>query len=559
MELQKNHQKKNKKEFQNLKNQKQENNQSHFQVSATITEAIYINMQTFLQCQKKLFKKKDTNLSWNKEQDIAFEDLKLKINSNIATFIPNLNKKFILTTDASNTGISAILQQENENGKLQVINWASKKLTEAEKKYSITEKECLGIVWGIEYFEYYLRGRKFDVITDHSAAVSMKNKKEFGRIKLERMRERIQDYDYNIIHRPGITLTNADYLSRIYQVTEDYDEREKRLKNIMNDSEGNLYIKNIKNQEYKLIPKIKDRQSLMKEVHEVNSSHRGRDSMLKELKKKYYWMNMDKSIQNFINNCLICSKNSQKNNGGETFITTSEPLEIMAADLFFLDQQNPILTTIDYFTRVASARILKSKEPKIIIKQLNDIFKTMGTPKTLITDNGKEFINKEFEKFLVDNNIIHHRSSPEKHQSNGRIERFHRTLWQDLKKSLNNNIPANIEKELEITIQNYNNSTHKGIKMSPNNAFKNPTNESLIRINSKYGINFKNMKKLKREEFKVNDKILIKNNTLTLQEKINPNFERIGKVKMKLDNDSYLIENNDKLIKRNHAHLKKLK
>jgi hypothetical protein len=52
----------------------------------------------------------------------------------------------------------------------------NKKLTPAEIKWTITEKEFLAMSWGIEKFDYYLRGRKFTVITDHSALKAMKTK-----------------------------------------------------------------------------------------------------------------------------------------------------------------------------------------------------------------------------------------------------------------------------------------------------------------------------------------------------------------------------------------------
>ena len=64
---------------------------------------------------------------------MSFNELKNRINSGIAVFIPDFKQKFIISTDASNFGIGAVLQQEI-NGELRVVNWASKKLTTAEKK-----------------------------------------------------------------------------------------------------------------------------------------------------------------------------------------------------------------------------------------------------------------------------------------------------------------------------------------------------------------------------------------------------------------------------------------
>lgn len=94
---------------------------------------------------EKAFLKKDQSLAWTKEQDCAFETLKKLINSDAATYLPKFDEEFILTTDACDTGIGGILQQKI-NDEIKVIDWASKKLSPSETKYSITEKEFLGMV-----------------------------------------------------------------------------------------------------------------------------------------------------------------------------------------------------------------------------------------------------------------------------------------------------------------------------------------------------------------------------------------------------------------------------
>ena len=76
-------------------------------------------------------------------------------------------RSFVLRTDASDVGVGAVLLQEFEGEGRLPIAYASKKLLPREKNYSTIEKECLGIIWGIEKFRKYLYGVEFLLETDH--------------------------------------------------------------------------------------------------------------------------------------------------------------------------------------------------------------------------------------------------------------------------------------------------------------------------------------------------------------------------------------------------------
>ena len=99
----------------------------------------------------------------------AFQTLKTRLTSSPILRLPVFRDEipFVLRTDTSDVGVGAVLLQEFEGeGRLPIV-YASKKLLPREKNYSTIEKECLGIIWGIEKFRRYLYGVEFLLETDH--------------------------------------------------------------------------------------------------------------------------------------------------------------------------------------------------------------------------------------------------------------------------------------------------------------------------------------------------------------------------------------------------------
>src|SRR5436190_12088163 len=77
--------------------------------------------------------------------------------------IPRLRKPFLLYTDASLTGLGAVLIQK-EGKEEYVIAYASRTLSAAERNYGITKLKCFAIVWAVKYFRHYVYGSKLTII-----------------------------------------------------------------------------------------------------------------------------------------------------------------------------------------------------------------------------------------------------------------------------------------------------------------------------------------------------------------------------------------------------------
>ena len=149
---------------------------------------------------------------WTAECQNAFDTLKQPLISAPILSFPDFTLPFELYVDASLDGLGMTLGQM-QNGKEVVIAYAGRSLNSAELSYSATEKEALAIIEGIKTFQPYLYSRKFTVHTDHHALKWLRTTKDVtGR--LARWSLFIQQFDFNIKHRPGITNGNADGLSR---------------------------------------------------------------------------------------------------------------------------------------------------------------------------------------------------------------------------------------------------------------------------------------------------------------------------------------------------------
>jgi len=112
--------------------------------------------------------KKIVRWQWLKEQQTAFEQVKIRLTEAPVLACPDFTKPFILQTGSSYAGLGAALIQHVTDGD-QFIAYVSRSLSAGEMKYSVTKKECLAIVWGTEKMRLYLEGYRFTVVIDHQS------------------------------------------------------------------------------------------------------------------------------------------------------------------------------------------------------------------------------------------------------------------------------------------------------------------------------------------------------------------------------------------------------
>ena len=151
-------------------------------------------------------------VTWTPECQEALEKIQEVLSSKPVLKLPRLGDPFVLRTDASSTGLGAVLLQEHDT-LLHPVMYASRKLLDRETRYSTIERECLAIVWGIQKFVRYLHGRQFRLETDHRPLTFLRTA-SFKNGRVMRWALSLQEYAFDVGPIKGDNNTFADLLSR---------------------------------------------------------------------------------------------------------------------------------------------------------------------------------------------------------------------------------------------------------------------------------------------------------------------------------------------------------
>lgn len=155
---------------------------------------------------------KNRRFAWDEECDRAFQKLKGLLITAPILCQPRLELPFILDTDASQHAMGAVLSQNIDGGE-RVVEYYSKTFNRAEQNYCVTRRELLAVVRSVKHFEPYLLGRHFVLRTDHASLKWLMNFRE-PEGQVARWIQRLQEFNFDVIHRSGAKHANADALSR---------------------------------------------------------------------------------------------------------------------------------------------------------------------------------------------------------------------------------------------------------------------------------------------------------------------------------------------------------
>lgn len=406
-------------------------------------------------------KKKDKSLiPWTDESIKAFEQCKQSLKSAVTLSFPSPEAPLALMTDCSNTCAGAVLQQrEGETWK--PLGFFSTKLSETQQRYSTYDRELLAIYLAIKHFRHLIEGRPITIYTDHKPIVYSLQKNAVSKNDTPR---RIRQLDFimqfctEIRHISGMENIVADCLSRISAIdVSSTDESpldyEKLAEAQKNDEELNNLMK-LKQLTFKkiLIPNCSEpiqcevsmnrarpylpkryRVSAFNAVHGI--SHPGTRTTRKMMQDRYIWKGMNKDVTEWVKCCIDCQKSKVQRHtvSPHGHFVHSDRFDHLHMDivgpLMYCNGYRYIVTMVDRKTGWPEAFPVKD----ITAETVADIMYSgwisrFGCPLNLTTDQGSTFLSQLFEHLAKRMGIRKFRTTAYHPQSNGIVERWHRSL-----------------------------------------------------------------------------------------------------------------------------------
>ena len=156
--------------------------------------------------------KKDVPFHWDSAQNNAFAKIKDTLSSAPVLAFYDVNKPVVISCDASQSGLGALLLQDGKP-----IAYASRALSSAETRYAQIEKELLAVVFSFTKFHQYVYSKDVIVESDHKPLEAiMKKALAAAPPRLQRMLLQLQKYSFTLHYKPGKEMVLADTLSRAY-------------------------------------------------------------------------------------------------------------------------------------------------------------------------------------------------------------------------------------------------------------------------------------------------------------------------------------------------------
>ncbi|CAJ2654250.1 unnamed protein product [Trifolium pratense] len=216
---------------------------------------------------------------------------------------------------------------------------------------------------------------------------------------------------------------------------------------------------------------------ILREVHEgINAQHLGGRSLArKALRAGYYWPTMQQDAKDHVKKCDKCQRH------GDMHLAPPRELKSLSSPWPFawwgmdllgpftkgLYQNRYLIVAVDYFTKWVEAEPLSDITSLRVLRFFKrNVLARFGIPQVVVTDNGTQFTDKDFQAFLVALGTKQHFTSVEHPQTNGQAEAANKVILRGLRRRLDQNKKKWVE-ELDNVLWAYRTTPHSTTGETP--------------------------------------------------------------------------------------------
>ncbi|GBG59182.1 hypothetical protein CBR_g32198 [Chara braunii] len=448
----------------------------------------------------------DTPWDWSDECEGVFKRLKHALMNHEVLMVPDPQKPFIVTTDASQYGIGAVLAQQ-DGKKLRPIEYMSKKMPSKKLAKSTYEGELYALYKALVHWRHFLLGRFFYLRTDHQILKLIKTQPALSDA-LKRWIEVIDQYDFKLEYLKGeynkvadALSCRADYLGALvsdFGVSEEvtqslvgaYQEdpvtmdimRKLQAKDKATESEfvmvdGLLYLDKAEIKRLVIPSSERLRSLFLGECHDA-TGHFGFKKMSANLVRRFWWPGMLDDAKQYGEICQVCQRDKPRT---QAPLGLLKPLPIPAGpgqsvSMDFMDTlvtsksgKRHIFVIIDRFTKYARLVAMpETARTDYVIKLFKDNWvRDFGLPKSIVSDRDVRFTSELWKKTAEQMGSQLQMTSGNHPEASGQAEQMNRVVQHLLRHYIKPN-QDDWDEQLPLIANLYNNVVHNSTGVSPN-------------------------------------------------------------------------------------------
>lgn len=433
--------------------------------------------------------------------------------------------EFVLETDASDYAAGAILSVRRDNV-LIPVEFASCTFKAAELRWPTREKEGFAVFWALNHFDHYLRGRFFDLYTDHESLLYM-SKSNTG--KLARWSCRLAEYNFTLYHKSGTKMDHVDFFSRF--ISNDHDlisDRMTYLPSVPSAIPCRISPSALGINTIAISPSTSDALSVIlptpfpsfdeivtaqrsysppptgKQFSSRNDiflynhrlwippafrsqviaachllppfRHAGHKKTAKTILKTCNWPNLHRDVASFVSSCLSCQRLRPRLEHFQGQFLHQPPTTTLFEQVH-IDHWGPclwvpgqpfVLTIIDRLARWCECIVVKDAKAETTARKfLEHWICRYGVPKIVISDKGPAFWSDVFDRLAKLLGFTHLRTTAQHPEGNALIETFHRTLKKNIASIHLENKSIPFSTAVQLAAYSYRSTIHLALGDSP--------------------------------------------------------------------------------------------